>query len=47
MVVLYPLASLLAGLRGGHPYRDNVFEREARAAERAPARAASSQSAGG
>ncbi|MDO9220674.1 MAG: hypothetical protein Q7T90_06560 [Thiobacillus sp.] len=49
MVVLYPLAGLLAGLRGGHPYFDNVFEREARAAEVAPAqaKAASSQSAGG
>ena len=47
MVVLYPLASLLAGLRGGHPYRDNVFEREARAAERVPAQVASTQSAGG
>ena len=36
MVVLYPLAGLLAGLRGGHPYIDNVFEREARAAETPP-----------
>lgn len=35
MLVLYPLASLLAWLRGGHPYRDNVFERAARLAERA------------
>lgn len=35
MVVLYPLAGLLAWLRGGHPYRDNWFEREARAAETA------------
>lgn len=34
MLVLYPLAGLLAGLRGGDPYRDNPFEREARAAER-------------
>jgi hypothetical protein len=33
LLVLYPLAGLLAWLRGGHPYRDNVFEREARAAE--------------
>jgi CBS domain containing-hemolysin-like protein len=33
MVVLYPLAGLLAWMRGGHPYRDNRFEREARAAE--------------
>lgn len=37
MLVLYPLAGLAAWLRGGHPYRDNVFEREARAAESAPA----------
>ncbi|MBW8328213.1 MAG: hypothetical protein K0M48_03360 [Thiobacillus sp.] len=35
MLVLYPLAGLAAWLRGGHPYRDNVFEREARAAESA------------
>lgn len=34
MLVLYPLAGLSAWVRGGHPYRDNVFEREARAAER-------------
>jgi hypothetical protein len=33
LLVLYPLASVLAGLRGGNPYRDNCFEREARAAE--------------
>jgi hypothetical protein len=33
MVVLYPLAGLLAWLRGGNPYIDNVFEREVRAAE--------------
>jgi len=26
-VVLYPLAGLLAWLRGGNPYIDNVFER--------------------
>lgn len=26
----YPLASLLAWARGGHPYRDNLFERQAR-----------------
>lgn len=32
MLVLYPLAGLAARLRGGHPYYDNVFEREARAA---------------
>lgn len=35
LVVLYPLAGLAAWLRGGHPYRDNRFEREARAAESA------------
>lgn len=34
LLVLYPLAGLLAWLRGGHPYRDNLFEREARAAEK-------------
>jgi hypothetical protein len=33
MMVLYPLAGLVAALRGGNPYIDNVFEREARAAE--------------
>jgi hypothetical protein len=33
LLVLYPLAGLIAWLRGGDPYRDNVFEREARAAE--------------
>jgi len=33
LLVVYPLAGLIAWLRGGHPYRDNVFEREARAAE--------------
>jgi hypothetical protein len=33
MVALYPLAGLLAWVRGGHPYRDNGFEREARVAE--------------
>ena len=32
LLVLYPLAGLFAWLRGGHPYRDNVFEREARVA---------------
>ena len=32
MLLLYPLAGLAARLRGGHPYYDNVFEREARAA---------------
>jgi len=35
LLVLYPLAGLIAWLRGGNPYRDNVFEREARAAENA------------
>jgi hypothetical protein len=39
MLVLYPLAGLIAWLRGGHPYRDNVFEREARAAEETEGRA--------
>src|SRR5512139_1191590 len=33
LLVLYPLAGLLAWVRGGHPYRDNHFECEARAAE--------------
>lgn len=33
LLALYPLAGLWAWLRGGHPYRDNRFEREARAAE--------------
>lgn len=33
LLVMYPLAGLIAWLRGGHPYRDNVFEREARAEE--------------
>lgn len=31
----YACASAWALLRGGHPYRDNAFEREARAAESA------------
>lgn len=35
MLVLYPLAGLYAWMRGGHPYRDNTFECEARAAESA------------
>lgn len=35
LLLLYPLAGGLAWLRGGNPYRDNVFEREARAAESA------------
>jgi len=38
LLVLYPLAGLIAWLRGGSPYRDNVFEREARAAENATRR---------
>jgi hypothetical protein len=33
LLVLYPMAGLLAWVRGGHPYRDNPFEREAQAAE--------------
>ncbi|MHB1085591.1 MAG: hypothetical protein ACYCZA_12240 [Thiobacillus sp.] len=33
LLVLYPLAGVLAWARGGNPYRDNLFEREARAAE--------------
>ncbi len=33
LLALYPLAGLLAWVRGGNPYRDNPFEREARAAE--------------
>ncbi len=32
-LLLYPLASFFAWLHGGHPYRDNYFECEARAAE--------------
>lgn len=35
LLVLYPLAGVYAWARSGHPYRDNVFEREARAAESA------------
>jgi len=35
LLVLYPLAGLLAWAQGGHPYRDNRFECEARAAESA------------
>lgn len=31
LLVLYPLAGLLAWMRGGDPYLDNRFEREARA----------------
>ena len=33
MLILYPAASLLAWIRGGDAYRDNWFERDARAAE--------------
>jgi hypothetical protein len=33
MLMLYPAAGLIAWVRGGHPYRDNRFEREARIAE--------------
>ena len=32
-LLMYPLASLGAWLRGGHPYRDNLFEVQARRAE--------------
>jgi hypothetical protein len=35
LLVLYPLAGVLAWMRGGNPYCDNVFECEARAAETA------------
>lgn len=35
LLLLYPLAGLLAWLRGGNSYRDNLFEREARLAEAA------------
>ncbi len=34
-LLAYPFASLLAWLRGGHPYLDNVFEIEARGERRA------------
>jgi hypothetical protein len=44
LLVAYPLAGLLAWVRGGHPYRDNRFEREARAAA-ATARCKSGDSA--
>lgn len=36
MLLLYPLASLWLWLRGGRPYWDNPFEREARAEEDLP-----------
>ncbi len=32
MLLLYPGAGMLAWAKGGHPYRDNPFERAARAA---------------
>lgn len=32
-LLLYPLASALAWMRGGHPYLDNLFERQARELE--------------
>src|SRR3569623_345828 len=35
LLMLYPLSGLLAWVRGGNPYRDNLFEREARLAEAA------------
>jgi hypothetical protein len=34
MLLLYPIAGLWVALRGFHPYRDNPFERSARAEER-------------
>jgi hypothetical protein len=40
LLVLYPLAGLLAWIKGGNPYRDNRFEREARIAESAVQREA-------
>jgi len=33
LLVLYPLAGLVAWIRGGNPYHDNPFEREARTTE--------------
>jgi hypothetical protein len=33
--VLYPMAGLIAWVRGGNPYHDNLFECEARCAESA------------
>ena len=39
LLVLYPLAGLLAWVRGGNPYQDNLFEREARVSELAERRA--------
>lgn len=34
-LLLYPLAGVVARIRGGNPYCDNAFECEARAAEQA------------
>lgn len=34
LLLAYPLAGVAAWLRGGDPYHDNYFEREARAAEK-------------
>lgn len=47
LLVLYPLAGLLAWIRGGNPYRDNPFEREARAAESAARSEPNRPSSGG
>ncbi len=33
LLVAYPLAGLYAWIKGGNPYHDNWFERQARAAE--------------
>ncbi|HYP68276.1 MAG TPA: hypothetical protein VEP67_08480 [Thiobacillaceae bacterium] len=33
-LLAYPLASVWAWAKGGHPYRDNPFEREARKADK-------------
>jgi hypothetical protein len=35
LLALYPLAGMLAWIKGGNPYLDNLFEREARAQEQA------------
>lgn len=37
LLVLYPLAGVLAWIKGGNPYLDNLFERQARAQEQATA----------
>ncbi len=34
LLVLYPLAGLQVWMKGGNPYRDNPFERQARAHEK-------------